>query len=101
MRILIFLTPTNKRGTKQAYTRLRKFLFSDGYVLIGIEQYMRVVQSRKNVDKYLQKLHAYNPGTGVIRILVLTEKQYRGIIYLTGEPDQQEKTVGSNYYILL
>ena len=62
---------------------------------------MRVVQSRKNVDKYLQKLHAYNPGTGVIRILVLTEKQYRGIIYLTGEPDQQEKTVGSNYYILL
>ena len=101
MRIIVFLTPTNKRGTKKAYTRLRKFLFSDGYVSIGIEQYMRVVPNRKNVGKYLQRLQDYNPETGTIRILVLTEKQYRGIIYLTGSPGRQEEIVGSHYYILL
>ena len=32
MRILVLLDPTNKRGTKGAYTALRSFLQSDGTV---------------------------------------------------------------------
>ena len=101
MRIIVFLTPTNKRGTKTAYTKFRKFLAADGYISIGIEQYMRVVQNRKSIGKHLQKMQDYNPGTGTIRILTLTEKQYRDIIYLTGEPERQEEIVGANYHIFL
>ena len=47
MRILVMLNPTNKHGTKTAYTTFRKFLLSDGYVLLGPELYMRVVTSKK------------------------------------------------------
>ena len=36
MRILVLLDPTNNRGTKRAYTELRQFLYSDGYLRIGM-----------------------------------------------------------------
>ena len=92
MRIIVILTPTNKYGTKMAYTALRKFLISDGYERIAPEVFMRITTGRKGNEKHLRRLSDFSPGTGTVRILTLTEKQYNNIIYLTGEPDEQEKT---------
>ena len=63
MRILVMLNPTNKRGTKTAYTKLRKFLISDGYLMIGPELYMRVVTNRKGSEKHFRRLKDYDPGS--------------------------------------
>ena len=41
------LSPTDKWGTKTEYARLRKFFLKDGYIRIGPEVFMRVVQNRK------------------------------------------------------
>ena len=101
MRILVFLNPTNKRGTKTAYTKLRKFLYSDGYLMLQPEVFMRIGTNRKGIEKHLRRIQEFNPGTGVIRIIKLTEKQYNNIIFLTGEQDYQEKVVGSNCCIML
>ena len=101
MRILVLLDPTNKRGTKTAYTALRNFLQSDGYVRIGTELYMRVTFNRKTAEKHLKRLEEYNPGTGVVRVIKMTEKQYKNIWYLTGGPDRQESVVGRNSHIIL
>lgn len=35
------------------------------------------------------------PKIGSVRLLRLTEKQFKNIYMVTGEPDYQEKTVGS------
>lgn len=101
MRILVMLKPTNLRGTKMAYTKFRKFLVSDGYILIGQELYMRVSTNRKSAEKHIRRLSEYNPGTGTIRVLKLTEKQYGKIMYLTGEKDYQEEVVGAKCHIQL
>lgn len=101
MRILVMLDPTNKRGTKLAYTELRKFLYSDGYIRIGTELFMRVTPSRKTAEKHINKLADYAPGTGIVRVLKLTEKQYSNIWYLEGGADQQELTIGRNSHIML
>ena len=101
MRILVLLDPTNKRGTKTAYTALRNFLQSDGYVRIGTELYMRVTFNRKTAEKHLKRLEEYNPGTGVVRVIKMTEKQYKNIWYLTGGTDRQESVVGRNSHIIL
>ena len=53
MRILVLLDPTNKRGTKKAYTDLRTFLQKDGYLRIGTELFMRVTTSRKTAEKHI------------------------------------------------
>ena len=51
MRILVLLNPTNKKGTKAAYTELRKFLIKDGYVLLQSEVFMRITNNRKGAEK--------------------------------------------------
>ncbi len=100
MRILILIDPTNKRGTKRAYTELRQFLYSDGYLRIGTELYMRITPSRKTADKHLRRLAEHAPETGVVRVIKMTEKQYDNIWYLTGGSDIQEIFVGKNGHIM-
>lgn len=101
MRMLVMLDPTNKHGTKKEYTELRKFLFSDGYLRIGNELFMRIASGRKAAAKHIKRLEPFKPGTGTVRVLELTEKQYLNIWYLTGGPDYQEMIVGSNSHIML
>ncbi len=95
MRILVMLNPTNKKGTKTAYTAFRKFLASDGYVLWGPEIYMRVVTNRKSADTHIRRLQATHPDTGMIRVLRLTEKQFSSMLSLTETIDFQEEIVGA------
>lgn len=101
MRLLVILSPTDKWGTKTEYTKLRKFLQKDGYIRIAPEVFMRVVQNRKASEKHYRRIEEYAPKTGVVRLLRLTEKQYDKIYMVTGEPDYQEKTVGTNCHIMV
>ncbi len=55
MRIIVMLKPTNKRGTKTAYTKFREYLRKDGYVLMQPEVYMRAVTSRRAVASHLPR----------------------------------------------
>jgi len=101
MRILVMLDPPNVRGTKMAYTALRNFLYADGYLRIGAELFMRIVTNRKGADKHIRRLQEYDPGSGTVRILRLTEKQFGKVQYLTGCPNEQESLVGNNVHIAL
>jgi len=101
MRILIMLDPTNKRGTKMAYTDLRNFLISDGYLRIGTELFMRITSSRKTAEKHIRRLNEHNPGTGIVRVLKLPVNQSRIMIHLTCAPDLQEEIVGANGHTML
>lgn len=101
MRIMILLDPTNKYGTKTAYTKFRKFLEQDGYFKIQPLVYCRVVCNRKNAEKHIKRFEGKVPNTGNIRMLILSERQYGEMIYLTGEADYQEKVVGSKDMIFL
>ena len=98
--ITFILSPTEKWGTKTEYTKLKKFLHKDGYLRIAPEVYMRIVQNRKASEKHFRRIEEYSPKTGTVRLLRLTEKQYNNIYLVTGEPDYQEKIVGTNSHIM-
>ena len=95
------LNPTDRWGTKTEYTRLRKFLHKDGYLRIAPEVYMRIVQNSKASEKQYRRIEEYAPKTGIVRLLRLTEKQYNNIYMVAGEPDYQEKVVGTSSHIML
>ena len=101
MRLIVILSPTDKWGTKTEYTNLRKFLIKDGYLRIAPEVFMRVVQNRKTAEKHYRRIMKCAPKTGAVRLLRLTEKQYDYIFMLTGGPDYQEKTIGTNCHIVI
>lgn len=99
--ITFILSPTEKWGTKTEHTKLKKFLHKDGYLRIAPEVYMRIVKNRKPSEKHFRRIEEYAPKTGTVRLLRLTEKQYNNIYLVTGEPDYQEKIVGTNSHIML
>ena len=101
MRLIVMLSPTDKWGTKTEYTKLRKFMRKDGYIRIAPEVYMRIVQNRKTAEKHYRRIDEVAPKTGVVRMLRLTEKQYKNIYLVTGETDYQEKVVGANCHIMV
>ena len=101
MRILVLLKPTNKKGTKAGYTRLRDFLEKDGYILLQSEVFMRITNNRKGAQKHLERIKPYIPSTGTVRIIRLTEKQFCNMGLYQAEEDLQEKIVGNNDFISL
>lgn len=101
MRLLVILSPTEKWGTKTEYTRLRKFLYKDGYIRIAPEVFMRIVKNRKASEKHYRRIEEYAPKTGEVRLLRLTEKQYNNIYMVSGEMDYQERMIGTNCHIML
>lgn len=101
MRLIVILSPTDKWGTRTEYTKLRKFLRSDGYIRIAPEVYMRVVQNRKTSEKHIRRIQLVAPKTGTVRLLRLTENQFNKISYISGTADYQEKTVGANCHIII
>lgn len=60
MRLIAILSPTDKWRIKTEYSRLRKFLLKDGYIRIGPEVFMRVVQDRKASEKHYEELMKSN-----------------------------------------
>lgn len=80
---------------------LCNFLYSDGYLRIGTELFMRITPSRKTAEKHIRRMEEHDPGTGVVRVIKMTEKQYDNIWYLTGGPDRQEELVGTNGHIMI
>lgn len=62
---------------------------------------MRIVPNRKTAEKHYRRIDEMAPKTGTVRLLRLTEKQYKNIYMVTGEEDYQEKVVGAKCHITL
>ena len=101
MRIIVVLHPTNKRGTKISYTNFRNRLLANGFVLMAPEIFMKISTNRKSAKVQVERIAPFAPDTGVIRVLLLTEKQHRNMMYLVGEPDYQEQKVGGHCHVSL
>ena len=57
------LNPSNKYGTKTAYTELRKFLIKYSYLLLQPEVFMRVENTKKNCIKHQNRIKEFLPKT--------------------------------------
>jgi len=101
MRILVMLNPPNRYGTKGAYTNLRKFLETDGYIRLQNEVFMRVEDTRKSCIKHQNRIKSYLPSTGEVRMLILTENQFKDCVLCQEFPDLQEKLVGAKDLVTL
>ena len=101
MRVIVLLRPTNRHGTKGEYTRFRKLLAANGFVLVQPEVFLCAVPTRRSARVLLDKISAEAPATGSICALVLTERQFGSIEYLVGGPSYQEQTIGSSASISL
>ncbi len=94
MRIIVmFDMPMQTKKEKQIYSSFRRFLLTNGYIMIQYSVYSRFCRNNVDVNKHIERLVKNKPKYGNIRVLQTTEKQYSNMIFLSGEYNFHEKTI--------
>ena len=92
MRMIVFFDlPVTTAPERKAATKFRNFLIKDGYCMIQFSVYSRVCNGNDAVEKHSKRLKANLPKNGSVRLLTITEKQYRNMAILLGEISVNEK----------
>lgn len=86
MRVLVmFDLPVTTASQRREYTRFRKFLIKNGYLMLQESVYTKLVQNNQAADWAIRNLYKNRPEEGLIQALKVTEKQYSKMEYITGE----------------
>ena len=74
--IVLFDLPTDTKSDRYQYTRFRKQLISDGFVMLQYSVYTRHCASDESAEAHCKRVKATLPPKGEVRILKITEKQF-------------------------
>ncbi len=87
----MFDLPVKEQKHRREYTKFRKFLIDDGYDMMQYSIYIRLCKGVDGVNKHKKRLDRNLPQWGVVRSLILTEKQFAEIDFLVGTPKVLEE----------
>ena len=89
--IVLFDLPVTTKAKMRAANQFRQFLLKDGYQMLQLSIYTRIIKGRDALEKHHKRLVAHLPEEGSIRCLSITEKQFASMEILVGEKKPQEK----------
>lgn len=97
MRIIVFFDlPVVIPRERKEYSRFRKFLLKDGYIMLQFSVYSRICNGEDAVRKHMRRLKEnLPPVNGAIRAMKVTEKQFENMEILLGTTTKEEE-LGSN-----
>ncbi|EIJ69714.1 MULTISPECIES: CRISPR-associated endonuclease Cas2 [Pasteurellaceae] len=98
--IVLFDLPVTTKAKMRAANQFRQFLLKDGYQMLQLSIYTRLVRGRDSMEKHHKRLVEHLPEEGAIRCISITEKQFANMEILVGEKKLQEKKVNSNQLLL-
>lgn len=86
MRVLVFFDlPMLSSEDRKAYTRFRKFLINDGYMMLQESVYCKLAMNQNAANALILRLKQNKPSAGLIQALVITEKQFANIELIIGD----------------
>ena len=92
MRVMVFFDlPTGTRKERRIYSQFRKNLINDGFEMLQYSVYCRITMNHDDANKYINRIRAYLPPKGSVRLMKITEKQYQSMLVLVGEETLNEK----------
>ena len=102
MRILVmFDLPVTTEKDKKEYTRFRKHLIADGFIMLQFSIYSRITRNHDDAKKHAQRVKSNLPPKGSVRLLMITEKQYSAMKILVGKRTAEELLLSTNEIIEL
>ena len=83
MRVILFfdLPMISARDIKN-YTRFRKNLIKEGFIMMQESVYCKLALNMSIANSAKKRISKYYPPKGNIQILIITEKQYNSIEYI-------------------
>lgn len=86
MRVMVFFDlPVGTAEERRNYRRFRKYLISNGYMMLQESVYCRMALNQSAASAMIDKLKANKPSNGLVQMLCITEKQFSKMEYIIGE----------------
>lgn len=87
MRTIVFFDlPNVYARDKRAYLQFRKYLISEGFLMLQESVYSKLVLNSEQSSLLYERIKRHAPKKGIIQLLTITERQYARIEYIIGEP---------------
>lgn len=85
MRVIVFFDlPTLTTRDRQEYRRFRKFLINEGFIMMQESIYSKIALNNTTASLIKNKVKKNKVKGGLIQMMVITEKQYAAIEYVSG-----------------
>ena len=86
MRVLVFFDlPTETIENKREYRKFRKLLIKNGFLMMQEYVYCRMLLTPSAGRAVLEVIRKNRPADGIVQVMTVTEKQFAGMEYITGE----------------
>lgn len=86
MRVLVFFDlPVITAENKRDYRKFRRFLIKSGFVMMQESVYFKMALNQTVVNSVTTSIKSNRPPCGVVQVLVVTEKQFEKMEFITGE----------------
>lgn len=82
--IVMFDLPVVTASERREYTRFRKYLIKNGYLMLQESIYCKLAQNTTAADGLIQNIRKNKPQEGLVQVLKITEKQYAKMEYIIG-----------------
>lgn len=73
---VFFDLPTETKKHRREYTRFRKSLLKNGFIMMQYSIYMRHTSSSESADVHLKRIRSALPAYGEVILFTLTDKQF-------------------------
>ena len=85
MRLMImFDLPTETAADRSDYAKFHRSLVKEGFIMMQQSIYCKLVMNPLAAELAKQRVQHLSPNKGVIQAMIVTEKQYAQIEYLSG-----------------
>ncbi len=86
MRVLVFFDlPTVTLENKREYRKFHKLLIKNGFLMMQESVYSRMLITPSAGRSVLEMIRKNRPSDGIVQVMTVTEKQFAGMEYITGE----------------
>ena len=86
MRMIVFFDlPTETATDRGEYRKFRKLLIENGFIMMQESVYTKLLLNNSTASKVRELIRKNKPAKGLVQMLVITEKQFADIEYITGE----------------
>lgn len=85
MRVIVFFDlPVDTAAHRREYSKFRKYLIKNGYVMMQQSVYTKLAVNQNAAAAYINAVNKFRPPEGVVQVLTITEKQFQKMEFICG-----------------
>lgn len=87
--IVMFDLPVLTDSERRDYTKFRKYLIKNGFLMMQESIYSKLAQNQTASDLIVENIKKNKPSKGIVQVMKITEKQYSKIECIVGETNKE------------